>query len=81
MILISPSPVPRWAQVARYLKRTGVYVSAVVLDVKSFGGPAGTEDVIAELAASGIPISVVRNGDSLEEVLSKPLYGTAQVTA
>ncbi len=81
LILISPSPVPRWAQVARHLKRTGVYVSAVVLDVKSFGGPAGTEDVIAELAASGIPISVVRNGDSLEEVLSKPLYGTAQVTA
>jgi uncharacterized protein (DUF58 family) len=79
LILISPSPAPRWAQVARHLKRSGVYVSAVVLDVKSFGGPPGTEDVIAELAASGIPISVIRNGDQLEEVLSTSRNGTAQV--
>ena len=80
LILISPSPVPRWAQVARHLKRSGVYVTAVVLDVKSFGGPGGTEDVIAELAASGIPVSLVRNGDQLEEVLSTSKYGAAQVT-
>jgi hypothetical protein len=55
---------------AHHLKRSGVYVTAVVLDVKSFGGLPGTEDVIAELAASGILISIVRNGDHLEEVLS-----------
>jgi hypothetical protein len=71
LILISPSPVPKWAQVARHLKRSGVYVSAVVLDVKSFGGPPGTEDVVAELAASGIPISLIRNGDQLEEVSAR----------
>ena len=81
LILISPSPAPKWAQVARHLKRSGVYVTAVVLDVKSFGGPPGTEDVIAELAASGIPISIVRNGDQLEEVLSTARYGAAQVAA
>jgi uncharacterized protein (DUF58 family) len=81
LILISPSPVPKWAQVARHLKRSGVYVTAVVLDVKSFGGPPGTEDVIAELAASGIPISIVRNGDQLEEVLGRSKYGAAQVAA
>jgi uncharacterized protein (DUF58 family) len=81
LILISPSPVPRWAQVARHLKRSGVYVTAVVLDVKSFGGPPGTENVIAELAASGIPISIVRSGDQLEEVLSTARYGAAQVAA
>jgi uncharacterized protein (DUF58 family) len=81
LILISPSPAPKWAQVARHLKRSGVYVTAVVLDVKSFGGPPGTEDVVAELAASGIPISVIRNGDQLEEVLSTSLYGGAQVAA
>jgi uncharacterized protein (DUF58 family) len=81
LILISPSPVPRWAQVARHLKRSGVYVTAVVLDVKSFGGPPGTENVIAELAASGIPISIVRSGDQLEEVLSTSKFGAAQVAA
>lgn len=81
LILISPSPVPKWAQVARHLKRSGVYVTAVVLDVKSFGGPPGTEDVIAELAASGIPISIVRNGDQLEEALSTSKYSAAQVAA
>ncbi len=81
LILISPSPAPKWAQVARHLKRSGVYVTAVVLDVKSFGGPPGIEDVIGELAASGIPISLVRNGDQLEEVLSTSKYGAAQVAA
>jgi uncharacterized protein (DUF58 family) len=81
LILISPSPVPKWAQVARHLKRSGVYVTTVVLDVKSFGGPPGIEDVIAELAASGIPISIVRNGDQLEDVLSTARYGAAQVAA
>jgi uncharacterized protein (DUF58 family) len=80
LILITPSPAPKWAQVARHLKRSGVYVTAVVLDVKSFGGPPGTEDVIAELAASGIPISIVRNGDQLEDVLSAARYGAAQVS-
>jgi hypothetical protein len=54
-------------------------VTAVVLDVKSFGGPPGIENVIAELAASGIPISVIRNGDPLEEVLSTSMYGGVQV--
>ena len=73
--------MPKWAQVARHLKRSGVYVTAVVLDVKSFGGPPGIENVIAELAASGIPISVIRNGDPLEEALSTSLYGAAQVAA
>jgi uncharacterized protein (DUF58 family) len=81
LILISPSPVPKWAQVARHLKRSGIYVTAVVLDVKSFGGPPGIEDVIAELAASGIPISLIRNGDPLEEALSTSKYGAAQVAA
>ena len=81
LILISPSPVPKWAQVARHLKRSGVYVTAVVLDVKSFGGPSGTEDVVGELAASGIPISLVRNGDQLEEALSTSKYGAAQIAA
>jgi uncharacterized protein (DUF58 family) len=81
LILISPSPVTKWAQVARHLKRSGVYVTAVVLDVKSFGGPPGIEDVIAELAASGIPISLLRNGDQLEEALSTSMYGGVQVAA
>ena len=66
--------MPKWAQVARHLKRSGLHVTAVVLDAKSFGGPPGTENVIAELAASGIPISLVRNGDPLEESLSSPMF-------
>ena len=81
LILISPSPVPKWAQVARHLKRSGLHVTSVVLDIHSFGGPPGTENIIAELAASGIPISLVRNGDQLEEVLGSAKYGSAQVVA
>jgi uncharacterized protein (DUF58 family) len=75
LVLISPSTDPKWAQVARHLKRSGLHVTTVVLDAKTFGGPPGAENVIAELGASGIPVSVVKNGVPLEDSLSSPLYG------
>ncbi len=75
LVLISSSTDPKWAQVARHLKRSGLHVTTVVIDAKSFGGPPGTGDVVAELAASGIPVSIVRNGVPLEESLSSPMYG------
>ncbi len=81
LVMITPSTDPKWAQVARHLKRSGLHVTTVVLDAKSFGGPPGTDKVIAELAASGIPISVVKNGDSLENALSAPLSGVARAMA
>ncbi len=74
LVLISPSTDPKWAQVARHLKRSGLHVTTVVLDAKSFGGPPGTENVIAELGASGIPVSVVKNGVPLEDSLSSPMF-------
>jgi uncharacterized protein (DUF58 family) len=74
LVLISPSTDPKWAQVARHLKRSGLHVTSVVLDAKSFGGPPGTENVIAELGASGIPVSVVKNGVPLEDSLSSPMF-------
>jgi uncharacterized protein (DUF58 family) len=78
LILLSPSTDPKWAQVARHLRRSGLHVTAVVIDAKSFGGPPGTADVIAELSASGIPISLVRNATPLEDALSSPMYGLAK---
>lgn len=81
LVMITPSTDPKWAQVARHLKRSGLHVTTVVLDAKSFGGPPGTDKVIAELAASGIPISIVKNGDSLENALSAPLSGVARAMA
>jgi len=74
LVLISPSTDPKWAQVARHLKRSGLHVTTVVLDAKTFGGPPGTENVVAELGASGIPVSVVKNGVPLEESLSSPMF-------
>lgn len=75
VVMISPSTEPKWAQVARHLKRSGLHVTAVVIDAKSFGGPPGTDNVIAELAASNIPVSLIRNGVLLEESLSSPMFG------
>ena len=74
LVLISPSTDPKWAQVARHLKRSGLHVTSVVLDAKTFGGPPGSENVIAELGASGIPVSVVKNGVPLEDSLSSPMF-------
>jgi len=65
--------------VARHLQRSGLHVAAVVIEAKSFGGPPGSENVIGELAASNIPVSVVRKGDSLEERLSSPTFGKGRV--
>jgi uncharacterized protein (DUF58 family) len=79
LVLISPSTDLRWAQVARHLQRSGLHVAAVVIEAKSFGGPPGSENVIGELAASNIPVSVVRKGDSLEERLSSPTFGKGRV--
>lgn len=78
LVMISPSTAVRWAQVARTLSRSGMHVTAVVIEARSFGGPPGSEQVIGELAASNIPVSVVRKGDDLSEVLSSPEYGLAK---
>ena len=78
LVLVSPSTDVRWAQTARPLRRSGLYVTAVVLDAKSFGGPPGADHFVGGLLASGVPLSVLRKGDQLEEGLSSPTFGKAQ---
>jgi uncharacterized protein (DUF58 family) len=80
LVMISPSTAVRWAQVARQLSKSGMHVTSVVIEARSFGGPPGSEQVIGELAASNIPVSVVRMGDDLSEVLSSPAYGLAKAS-
>ena len=75
LVMISPSTEVRWAQVARQLSRSGMHVTSVVIEAKSFGGPPGSEQVIGELAVSNIPVSVVHKGDDLVDALSSPAYG------
>lgn len=70
VVAISPSVREGWVQTALFLDRAGLRVVTILVDAASFGGPLGA-DVLQErlLTAGGVAI-LLRNGDSLEEVLN-----------
>jgi uncharacterized protein (DUF58 family) len=69
VVAITPSTEMEYIRVLREIKRRGLRVIAILVDVTSFGGAGDTKNAIAELAASGIPTYVVQEGDDLQTVL------------
>ncbi len=65
LIAVSPSPDPAWAAAVQQATRTGLRVVAVVIDGRSFGASAPSDDVIVALAESGAIMRVVHYGDSI----------------
>lgn len=59
-------------QAARDLSRLGRAPIVVLLDAKSFGGPAGTEELLATLQGAGIRARSIRCGENLTRSLSTP---------
>jgi uncharacterized protein (DUF58 family) len=70
ILAITPSSDPNWIQSAREIRRRGLHVIAVLVDVASFGGYGHTAGNAAQLMASGIPTYVIRQGDDLRAALS-----------
>lgn len=69
LVAVTPSVEIGWVKAAREIKRRGLRLIAVVTDPNSFGGVGETDLAIAELAASGVPAYLVREGDDLRTVL------------
>jgi len=70
VVAISPSVREEWVQTALFLDRTGLRVVTILVDAAGFGGPAGADLLKERLLATGTPAILLRNGDSLQEVLS-----------
>ncbi len=71
LIAISPSPDPAWAAAVQQATRTGLRVVAVVIDGRSFGASAPSDDVIVTLAESGAIVRVVNYGDSISAAIEQ----------
>ena len=70
-VVITPSVEPAWVKAVRESKRRGLRVIAVIVDPHSFGGRGQAQSAATELLANGIPCYVVRQGDDLNQALSR----------
>jgi uncharacterized protein (DUF58 family) len=73
VVVITPSTRETWVAAAQRLLRRGLRVIAVLVDVESFGGRPGSQNIEALLATMGIPVYRVANGDDLSAALSQRL--------
>lgn len=78
VIVITPSPEKDWVITSHHLKQRGLQVIAVLIAPDSFGGGWGVEEVMAELAAVGIPTYLVREGDDLAAAFSQRAWGVIE---
>ena len=69
MVAITPSTRKGWAETALYLDRIGLRVVTILVDAASFTGPLGSDLLQERLLATGAVSVIVRNGDSIKEVL------------
>jgi uncharacterized protein (DUF58 family) len=70
VILITPSTEEDVVSAADFLLRLGLRPVTVLLDAVSFGGPPDTEILARAVAALGVPVCQVANGDDLGTALS-----------
>jgi uncharacterized protein (DUF58 family) len=71
-VVITPTDEEPWVVAARDLYQRGIRVIAVLLESRSFGNPRSNEHLVTELAVSGIPTYLVREGDDLSQALTVP---------
>ncbi|MFC2031040.1 DUF58 domain-containing protein [Chloroflexota bacterium] len=72
VIVVTPTEARYWVAAARDLGQRGVKVVAVLIDPQAFGYARSNKKLVTELAISGIPTYVVKEGDDLAEALATP---------
>jgi uncharacterized protein (DUF58 family) len=72
VIVVTATEQNYWIAAARDMSQRGVKPIAVLLDPHSFGHPRSNENLANELAVSGIPTYLVREGDDLALALAQP---------
>jgi uncharacterized protein (DUF58 family) len=71
-IIVTATDQPYWIAAARNITSRGIRVIAVLIDAHSFGHAHSNEGLVTELAVSGIPTYLVREGDDLAQALARP---------
>jgi uncharacterized protein (DUF58 family) len=71
VVVITPSVEPSALSAVRELKRCGLAPVLVLLNSFSFGGIKGSYKIAYAAQSEGIPVRMVRYGDSLTEALSQ----------
>jgi len=72
VIVITPTDQNYWIAAARDMGQRGIKPIAVLLDPHSFGHARSNKELATELAISGIPTYLVREGDDLALALARP---------
>lgn len=70
LVIITPSSDPVWLATVEYLGKSGVRPVLIYLEAAGFAPGRDGTSMLPRLAASGLPVYVVRAGDRLEEALS-----------
>ena len=73
LTVVTSSVDTQWVESLHYLRRQGVEVSVVLVDRSSFGSPTNMSAPLEALSANLIPTYLVRQGDSLNDVLQTPV--------
>ena len=73
LTVVTSSVDTQWVEPLHYLRRQGVEVSVVLVDRSSFGSPTNMSAPLEALSANLIPTYLVRQGDSLNDVLQTPV--------
>ena len=72
VIVVTPTDQRYWVAAAGHLGQRGVKVVAVLIDPRAFGYARSNKRLVTELAISGVPTYLVREGDDLAEALATP---------
>jgi uncharacterized protein (DUF58 family) len=89
VIVVTPSTENDVALAADFLSQRGLRPIVVLIDAASFGGSPGTRSLAQAIAAIGVPVCQVKNGDDLATALSlefgvasprTPGFGRVQIT-
>jgi len=71
-IVVTPTDRNFWIAAAREVIYRGVRVVTVLIERQSFGVSHSNRELVDELAISGIPTYLVREGDDLAQALANP---------
>jgi uncharacterized protein (DUF58 family) len=78
VIIVTPSVQEELALAADLLLQRGLRPVIVLIDAATFGGRSGTDDLADAIAALGVPVCQVKNGDDLDTALSVELDSLAR---
>ncbi len=73
MVVVTPSPSPKWVEALQPLGHRNVPVAAVLVDGATFGGDASPRSLLSALAQLGIRSYVVGKDDNMSQALAHPI--------